>query len=443
MKVRFFFALISSIMMALIVATSLNSIIFSEGVDFDDYGKIYTLEITNNEDYYAIINADGDKISVNGKFANDFPVDVYIYSAASSQKSKNDLTVRNNANFSATLSLAPLQPVIGNLFICLNSGNVLHYPIWYDMQVGWFFPDNGLNVANLEKFDNIIVTPDLAGCYYVSATADLDEIESTINQLNSIVNSVTNNEDSDYLKTLKLCDWVADNIYYDHTASVTSVTMETIAIYNVLNTKRTVCGGYANLYCALLEAAGIKSVNLKGSATSGEVVYDSLLTGVENHEWCAFYYEEEERWVYVDVCWNSNNDYKNDEFVSNISDRMYFDPSDDAFAFSHRVDKVEQRNYLGSYDVAATMSPQEYSRAEEAIISAESTSAEVTTIPSEETVDRRKPVTTAKNIVKSDSDKATGTTDSSEVALNVGAIVVAVACAGAIIYLITKIISLK
>jgi len=71
-----------------------------------------------------------------------------------------------------------------------------------------------------------------------------------------------------------------------------------------------------------------------------------LPTGTENHEFSAFWYEEEERWVYCDACWTSNSHYIDGEYQSEINNKTkYFDVTGEAFALNHRIDKAEERFY--------------------------------------------------------------------------------------------------
>ena len=145
---------------------------------------------------------------------------------------------------------------------------------------------------------------------------------------------------------MKLILWIGDNIYYDHVAAETSVTMDTVAVHNVLERRRTTCAGFANTFSALLETAGIRSVNLKGAAVAGDITYPDLPTGTENHEFSAFWYEKEQRWVYCDACWTSNNHYRGEEYETEINNRTkYFDVTGEAFALNHRIDKAEERFY--------------------------------------------------------------------------------------------------
>ena len=124
------------------------------------------------------------------------------------------------------------------------------------------------------------------------------------------------------------------------------VTNETVALCNVLETHRTVCAGYANIYSALLEAAGIQSVNLKGSTTTAGVTYEEFDTGVENHEWVAFWYPNENRWVYTDCTWDSGQYYEKGMYFDAPNKKKFFDITPLALTLDHRIDRAEQRFYF-------------------------------------------------------------------------------------------------
>ncbi len=211
---------------------------------------------------------------------------------------------------------------------------------------GWYFPDNGLSQKNREIFDSIYDAPDEAALLYLTASGDAARAESVRDQLRRISGSVTEDMTDDYEKARALCAYVADHFYYDRDARETSVTEETIVLENVLKNVRTVCSGFANLYCALLQAQGIDAVAVKGGVAAGGVTYDKLTDGLQNHEFTAFWYEKEQRWVWADPCWCGSGNYENGEYLSDLRHEKYFDISDEALALDHRADYAERRSFF-------------------------------------------------------------------------------------------------
>ncbi len=138
---------------------------------------------------------------------------------------------------------------------------------------------------------------------------------------------IVGTETDDYEKLRLLHDWVAENIYYDldyyeHHGS-TDFDPE-----DVLETRRTVCGGYANLLRALIQAQGIP------------VMYDVCVVGsfpghtdMETHAYIEAFVNG--RWVRMDVTWDSGNEYEYGEFTPGESKRLYFDITPEFLAMDH------------------------------------------------------------------------------------------------------------
>ena len=317
----------------------------AQNIHADNINQLKKLITSNNPEYYSLIQLNGDQIDIVGKYSAD-PVDkiIIISSALSDYK----INKESDGSFSATLVSGQSNGFEGYLCIYLQSGAYMPYYICYSD--GWYFPDNGLAAQNDAKFANIRTAAASTAALYLSATSDADEVEETLGELEALAAEIVGDETDDYNKARLICRWVADNIYYDKDAAEAGISMETVAVHNVLETRKTTCAGYANTFSALLEAAGIKSVNIKGSVVAGDVTYQTLTTGVENHEWVAFWYEQGQRWVYADACWNSRNYYIDGAFYPGQNDEQYFDITSEAFALNHRADKLEQRTYFSALE---------------------------------------------------------------------------------------------
>lgn len=303
-------------------------------------------EITHNPYCYAEITIEGDHFTVDGRAVND-PVRSVKFSGSAAEISNYEFTKGDDYTFHAEFDAVLSEDWCYFWLVC-ESDLAMNYRIEYD-EKGWRFPDSGLAQLNAEKLEDIRTAAPEASAYYISQTADPEEIEETLAQLEQIVEEVCGDEQDDYTKAYLLYRWIGENIYYDKDAAATEVTLDTIAIHNVLERRRTTCAGYSNTYCAMLEIAGIRSVNLKGAAASNGVTYEELLTTGENHEFTAFWYEAENRWAYVDPTWSTYGRYENGEYSNNFpaTDRQ-FDASGEAFALTHRADKAEERNYTGA-----------------------------------------------------------------------------------------------
>ena len=304
-----------------------------------------TFRTSYDPEFYAEVEIEGDVFNISGIYARDHVVEVTLNRG----EDENKFTPNEDGSFTAQLTYHTDSNFDTNLFFILESGVQMPYMVRHD-ENGWYFPDAGLVEPNAEKLEKIQTAAPEASAYYISQTADPEEVKSTMEELQRLVEEICGDETDVYRKAYLLDHWISSNISYDHDAANTGVTLDTIAIHNVLERRRTTCAGFANTFCAMLELIGVRSVNLKGAAVGGEVTYDTLTTAGENHEFSAFWYEKENRWVYVDPGWGSNSDYINGEYTIRLACDKYFDITGEAFALNHRVDKAEERNYTGAYE---------------------------------------------------------------------------------------------
>lgn len=314
----------------------------------DDFGRSYSLLTSNNPDCYTLFTLDGLELTVQGK-NTIYTIRDISFSAASSSETK--LTVSSDGFYTGKL-IAP-EGFTGRLDIIIRYDDFAHRFMLLCDKGELYFPKNSLSYKNPEVFSEITDSPALVSKAYLTCVDDDELIASLQNNLREISAQITKGASTTYEKAWLIYDWLCRFMYYDHDAAESTITEETIAISNTSITKRTVCSGYASFYCALLEAAGIDAVTIKGSAAAGEVTYDTLETGRQNHEWSAFYCTEQERWVYADACWGSENDYQYGEYkTEDYIDTRYFDPTEEAFALNHRCDTAQRRAYLQSFSEA-------------------------------------------------------------------------------------------
>lgn len=320
------------------------------GADEPVSGRKNFLRTSYNPDYYSLFEINGDMLYARGKYTDD-RIKKIFFAGLEDETGSYKMSVKGDGSYEAEISLPSGYSYI-SVCITLSSGAAFGYRINYSN--GWFFPDNGLSEKNKTVFDNITeASPESTG-YYLSPDAEAGEITAVLEQIKRISDSVTDGLETDYEKARALSVYVAKHFYYDHDARASSVTEENIALSEVLRTARTVCTGFADLYCALLQAQDIDAVNIKGGSTGGEIEYENLTDGVQNHEFTAFYYEAEQRWVWVDCCWNGSGDYENGEFIEDNAHEKYFDISDEALALDHRADYAQRRSFFKAVPAADT-----------------------------------------------------------------------------------------
>lgn len=307
--------------------------------------KVYELKTSCNPEYYADIKIKGQSITVNGCIKSQKVSEVVLINS-----SEISATFRTGSDGTFSAVLNPSKPETDNAYgyiaIVLENGANMKYRIEYDN--GWYFPDNKLSEENEDALDNIVVTQPKVWASYTSDDLSPESVNDTLDEIRYLSEYIAGDISGDYNKTVAIARWVSENIYYDRDARDTSVTEATICLKNVLRTKRTVCGGYANLFCALCQAQGIRAVSIRGTAAAGGVTYETLGNSRINHEWCAVNING--KWINVDVCWNSGNKYENGEYTKNICYEKYTDPSPLALSFDHCAFVAEERLFFRAHE---------------------------------------------------------------------------------------------
>ena len=331
--------------------------------------KVYELITSNNPEYSCKISIYNRSIVLEGCYKSDPVTFVTVKNAGTIST-----TLRSNDDGTFVATVNPSEALKDNdvVDITLKSGVHLTYRIEYAN--GWYFPDNNLSQQNEKVLENIMPTSAKSWVGYLTDEATEESVKETLQYVKYLSDYIAKDIEGDYNKTVAIANWVSQNIYYDRDARDLSVTQDTICIKNVLQRKRTVCAGYANLFCALLEAQGIKAVNIKGTVTSNGIPYENLADGQVNHEWSAVWLDD--RWVVIDTVWNSGNKYEKGQFRKNNCYQKYTDISPLALSFDHCAYLAESRQYF-----RAT----EYFEKQETTTTAPETTTTETTVQTEQT----------------------------------------------------------
>ena len=181
------------------------------------------------------------------------------------------------------------------------------------------------NCSMLQYINSIKVTlVDENGCPYFDEKLEsyvMDNFRSDNNTgfINSyieyetkyIVGQVTSDSMTDIEKAAALHDWVCNKVDYDYSEEVKPENGVDSAIF--LN-DLAVCEGYAHGYCLLLQAAGIESYYISGTAADSG----------EGHMWNII--KLDDHYFHVDCCWDDITDTKYGYFLLNdeqISESRY------------------------------------------------------------------------------------------------------------------------
>lgn len=165
--------------------------------------------------------------------------------------------------------------------------------------------------------------------------------------VSSLASSLTSGISDDYEKALSIHNWVCSNIYYDSDSITGSTNSAPYVASDVIETKRAVCLGYANLYAALCRAADIPCNVVTGYAlgvsgnTESEWNDVNINSTEPNHAWNEVYIDN--RWIIVDTTWDSHNKIENGTAISDGNPSMlYFDANIRFFSTNHKILNYEK-----------------------------------------------------------------------------------------------------
>lgn len=359
---------------------------FSEGYT-EPPGKVNLIRTSNSADNYSVFEASGKTVSARGKYTGDRLRKIFIDEDSADFAGSYSMKAHEDSGYEAELTMEPAEEGEHKLTLLFNSGAVMRYFIFYDNTRGWYFPVNGYDESNPKVFGHIYEAPAEAAALYLSPSMDAAEVSTALEQITMLAERETKGLDDDYEKARAISRFISEKVYYDYDAREGGFDSSEIALCNVLKTARTVCAGFTNLFCAMAEAVGIDAVNIKGGIVNEGMHYAELESGVQNHEWAAFWYEKDERWVWVDACWDGCGSYRNGTRTAGKPKYMYFDISDDALSLNHRADKAERRSYFEAKPETALIGTDAEDGEEGALITSEQTTddpengAETTEMP--------------------------------------------------------------
>jgi transglutaminase-like putative cysteine protease len=314
-----------SLIMAAFMLCLLSAAVFSAQPEITRHE---TLTTTNDPSRYAVFTADGDIITASGFFRDDV---VLRWSMPEIPRGERGHDI---------------------IYVELQSGQNLAYRVDYEKGYGWYFAEHtglsGRNSARLEQYE--VTPPSITAQYLTGTDSCRDNAASVLEEIRTITAQVTEGLNSGYDKARAISGWVADNIYYDMIAFNEGISVDSVALSTVLAGRKATCSGFANLTAAMLEAAGLKSATVIGNALShGD--FHELPTKTRRHEWTAFWYEEQSRWVMLDSGWDTWSRYDENGYNRRTdSPRKFFDITELALAQTHRAVKVESRSYFAVLD---------------------------------------------------------------------------------------------
>lgn len=181
------------------------------------------------------------------------------------------------------------------------------------------------------------------GLEYLLRYADC-RLRSTTEPIAALCGEITAGLTSDYDRLQAIHDWVAGHVYYDYEYYYDTAAWTPLDPLEVLEERRTVCQGYADLTASLCAAAGIPCRVVTGYADDAglnELIVEGF--GI-NHAWNEAYVDG--RWVILDTTWDSGNIYRNGAYVDGATTQTYFDPELFDFSVTHKTVFCDSHRYL-------------------------------------------------------------------------------------------------
>ncbi len=167
------------------------------------------------------------------------------------------------------------------------------------------YADNAANLAAHQISNEILQN-------YVNPEAHLDKYSLTETEeaeLLAVAQEAAAGCSTDYEIISAVTRFIADEIYYDYDYYDGRTTTLYYRPYEVWTNKRTVCEGYARLTKELLNLLNIPCMCILA----------------ENHKYNGAYDSDNDRWIYLDTTWASDNIYEYGEFEKGSYFGSYFD----------------------------------------------------------------------------------------------------------------------
>ncbi len=301
----------------------------------DNFNSLPELITSYNPQHYAKITTDGNSIFIEGRF---YPSTLSRIQLTPSNL-HSDPQVNSNGEFTAALTSTARNGEY-SLDFTLDNGDTFYYRI-FRQNGQWILPNYSMIEQNRTQLDAIIeIDKDITASYIAD---DINSTNNILDAVENLSNEICVDAKTDYEKALAISQWVSSNIYYDFDASEDSVTLSNITLDNIISNRRTVCAGFANIYAALCNAQGLDVINIRGGTIQRNISHSKLEESSERHEWNAVWIDE--RWVFVDTTWNTQNTYSGGEYRDGSTNLKFFDISIEAISADHRFDLVERREY--------------------------------------------------------------------------------------------------
>lgn len=230
--------------------------------------------------------------------------------------------------------------VFGNIEYYRKEDDIGNHHIhkYYSRDLGGLSFGNDVSVYYGEKQDTVF------NQWAITAEATLEGVwnyvEPQSEAVTALSNEICNGLTSDYEKAKAIFDWMTANVAYDYEYYYGRKDTVITSAEGVMESKLTVCEGYAKLTKALLQAQGIPALYVVGKVRNA------------GHAWNVAYVDG--KWIYLDSTWGRpGSRAENGESIDvGNYDPSQFDISVYSLANSRRADPIT----YGTYSVQASSS---------------------------------------------------------------------------------------
>lgn len=283
------------------------------------------------------LSIDGFDITLTGSC----PEDTEIYADMTASVEMHSSVERNGTGYTARLFCAdvPEKFGCGDAYVNIYFGEDKFDYHLHLTEEGFVLPRLGdIENVNGSLPESIPELPAENLAEYIGG-----DVTSILAQVRKLSDTICAGLTDDYDKARALAHWVSENIYYDFDARSGTVDSDTVSLSHILETHRSVCIGFTNLYSALCSAQGITCYNVSGDVLYGWINYKpSDKTGL--HEWNIVVIDG--RKINVDTVWNTQNAYRGGVYTRGETTSKYFDFSDRYLSLEHRARSAEHRDYF-------------------------------------------------------------------------------------------------
>lgn len=315
----------------------------AEPVRSDETAETDKVKLCGDPQHSVYVEYDGYVLTVSGTCPKNMEINASTRSDTvllpAESRNGNDYTITFDIGNMDSGSIISLEMFFGD-----GSGLLYDYKFYTDGTAIIEGDFSAVREINETSLDNASELSAEYTAEYILPNGTAEQRAEVLSQVRELSDRICDGITDDYDKARALAEWVSVNIYYDYDARHDSVDMETVSLSHVLETHRTVCIGFANLYAALCSAQDITCYNANGDALQGEFDYAKRLEHTALHEWNIVVIDG--RKINVDTVWDTTNAYSGGQYNQGEVYGKFFDAGDILFSQGHRARKTELRDYF-------------------------------------------------------------------------------------------------